>query len=54
MRELAESVSHLQAAVDAEYEGGLSPEVETLASVLKTMTTVACQVRCCAQSAVGG
>ena len=44
MKELADSIAGLQAAVDAEFEGGLSPEVETLVSVLKTTVTIACQV----------
>ena len=41
---LADAVAELQAETDAEYEGGITPDLDTLVSVLKMTTAIACQV----------
>ena len=44
VQEAADAVAQLQAETEAEYEGGMSPDLETMASVLKISVAVACQV----------
>ena len=44
VQEAADAVGQLQAETEAEYEGGISPDLETMASVLKMTVAVACQV----------
>ena len=44
VQEAADAVAQLQAETEAEYEGGISPELETMASILKMTVAVACQV----------